>query len=218
MPAAPVLNEVVRLRAFCQDTEQGSINTFAYRANQITLAGATYAEIRNAWDATFSGAMKALIYNGATYRGAGISTYTGTPAPAETYTNANAGAGTAGAVGLPRQAAGLITWYDSFAGPSHRGRTFVPFPSASDNQTLGIPTAGYVTKLAALITAVATFGNVIGAFGTTQMAFGIWHRGRLLPLPVVPPSFTYYATSIARTVWATQRRRGSEGRANTSPV
>lgn len=90
----------------------------------------------------------------------------------------------------------------------------MPFPAAADDDGNGQPSAGYLTKL-------GTYGNAV--FAVTDFNAG----GRLAFVDFVllhrnadPTLDTYdFITQVdVGAGWATQRRRGSYGRQNVSPL
>jgi hypothetical protein len=128
------------------------------------------------------------------------------------------GVGTAGAVHLPKQTCGLISYVDGLSGRAHRGRMYVPFPSSADNVADGVPTVGYVVNLGALLTALLVPIIVVGAGGNTTIQPGLYHRAKVGP-PPVPQSITILSgPPTPSTLWATQRRRGDYGRPNRAPL
>jgi hypothetical protein len=90
------------------------------------------------------------------------------------------------------------------------------FPDASDDINNGVPSAGYQTALsnwlAVYLTAV-TVPNA-GATGSVSLVPCLNHRPGKTPLPATVTDITSGSISA---FWATQRRRGSFGRANSVP-
>lgn len=213
----PGLADLVVLSAYAVDTEQTSINAVGFQVTSTVTGGASLPEIAAAYGNRIGGPLRAVLSNNAFFRGVGARDITFVPKQAAAYSTSGAGAGSAGADGLPRQTAGLLSIYDGLAGKGHRGRFYVPFPAAADNTGDGKPTAAYGLRLATLATAVFTALVVVGASGTSTLTPGLVHRrANKLPLPF--PTFTASGVPFIRNVWATQRRRGSYGRPNSSPV
>ncbi len=108
---------------------------------------------------------------------------------------------------MGRQLCGMISWRTLFAGPANRGRTFFPFPCTDEDSVGGVPTIAYETILNNIATALA--GPI--AFGAGGMAvLGVYHRVSRTTSPIDD-------WTIQRK-FATQKRRGSYGRANVSPI
>lgn len=218
MAYAPPLGAILAMTVYCQETDQVSINTVYGQVTGVSTGGATLNEIAVDYAAGLAGALKALLANTASFRGVGVRDISTLPKQAASYSASGAGVGSAGAVCLPRQTAGLISVYDGLAGKGHRGRFYVPFPSATDNMTDGVPTVGYLARLVTLAPTLFTLFVVVGAGGSTSVTPGLVHRFvNKVKLP--NPTITFpLVAPVPRSVWATQRRRGSYGRPNKSPV
>lgn len=211
MATVLAINNVVRLTIVTRDDEQVAMMTPHAVVTGVGGAPATDQDVADYMDAGLEVLLKPLMAADAEYRGLIVQKIYPAPKAAFVDSNGFAGIGTAGAVSLPRQSAGLISLRTALAGPANRGRMYVPFPSVTDNATDGVPTAGYVTKLNSfasnLIAGLATV-NVGGRTAALQLV--IWHR----TLNNWTPVTTYQSSAL----WATQRRRGSYGRANTTSL
>lgn len=205
-----VIGDVYAVRYYCKDSEQTSVNTVYMLVTNTTLASVTLQELADRMDAVLGTGFIALIAATATYQGVGVK-LANLPNPhAEVFSTISAGVGTAGAVGLPRQTAGLLSFYDGLSGPKHRGRLYLPFPAAADNDLAGTPKAGYVAQLATIATVLQGSTLVNGAAGTASLRHVIFHRATL--------THDNVESYVARNVWATMKKRGSEGRANKGPL
>jgi len=204
-----VAGNIIAARAWCVTGNQASVNSFYYRVVGVGTPAATDKDFCDNFDTVVAADMKALIYNGASYKGIQAQIIWPPPLPADVVTVTNAGAGTAGANAMALQTSGIISWYTALAGRAQRGRTYAPFPSTTDNSN-GVPSAGYVTKLTNLATASQALVNILSGGRSATVVPVIWHRG------------THTTDDIkaffARAVWATQRRRGAYGRGNASPI
>lgn len=211
------LNEIVRVRMYCNDLEQVSINTWYLQCATVGGLGVTYTDVANNLEGGLSPAMIAILNNNAVFKGIGVQSVNAPIILAEAFANAHAGVGASGPNALPRQTCGLIRLKDGRAGRSGRGRLYMPFPSTLDNAGGGAPTAGYVTRLGTVAALVANpFVVTVGPNSATMVPV-LYHRLRVGP-PIVPASSTPITTHLESTLWATQRRRGSYGRPNTSPI
>ncbi len=203
-------NDRLEVRTYCKDGEQGSVNTVFYRVNAIT-GTVTDEDCAVAFDSVIAPLIKARIYSGALYPGVTVRVANKLPLPVAALDNTHAGAGTAGAIGLPRQSSGLVDFRTALAGPGGRGRWYMPFPAADDNQAQGIPTNGYVTLMTTFgdaLLAVVTIGAVVGG-GSADVELVLWSRKFARMTPILA---TYGSTS-----WATMKSRGSFGRPNSGP-
>jgi hypothetical protein len=110
----------------------------------------------------------------------------------------------------PTQVRGLVATRGPFASKIGRGRFFMPFSSASQDQNDGTPNPVYVGRLqtlANLLYVAQSFVSVGGATAATPVTF---RRSNGTGTPVV--------AKVARAVWATQRRSGSLGRTNPPTI
>ncbi len=192
------------------NNQVGEIVSF-WKETGFTGGGADYSEIALAFGTgSWSAAIKALMANGASYRGVIVREIDSVPKFNAVHNNADAGVGTAGANALPTQVRGLIRLNTDFSGPSGRGRKYAFFPSATDSDAAGLPSAGYQLRLATLGALLATGFTVVGAFGNTDLVPIL--RGKGPPL-----TYRNVVGFDVRGGWATQRRSGSFGRPNLQP-
>jgi hypothetical protein len=111
----------------------------------------------------------------------------------------------------PKQASGIIHIATDRAGPSGRGRMYVPFPSAEAPDIDGTPTIGYVNNLDTLAGAIFAGGPWDGPAGNgVDASQGVWH--------IEDDTFTLSFTGKGRKLFATQKRRGDFGRVNSSII
>jgi len=214
-----VVGQVVQLRFWCVDSEQASVNTNWYVVAAVGGSAATDDDLALEADVDGIIVYPPILNNGAFYRGTQVSIHTGVPpysaitAPVFSVTSPTAG--NAGAVALPRQTCGLCRLTTALPGPKNRGRCYAPFPAADSDSGDGVPSAGY---LADLITwsFVMGAGRAIAEGGrTATLVRVIIHRPDKHGLVAVPTPVSEHPTLA---FWATQRRRGSFGRANKSPI
>jgi hypothetical protein len=219
MPTALILGDLVQVRVWCSEAEQASVNSIWYSVAALGASPITNQDVADLRTIDLGPVYKPALQNNAIYNGVQVIVYSGVlPFPqklAPVFNNSNAGPGTAGTPGLPRQVAGLIGFATAMPGPANRGRLYVPFPAAVDNVSPGQPSAAYLT----LIVNIANFMNTGLAFSvggrTGTLVRIIQHKKNKagdLPLP------TPVTGSSVSIKWATQRKRGSFGRANISPI
>lgn len=206
---------VYDLTTYCSLEGQASANRRRWYISAITLPAPTIQDLVSWIDGQQAADYKALICTPAIYNGV-VGTrnklYGLAPFPADVVSAANVGPGTAGATPLPKQAAGVLSLYTPFQGPRSRGRMYIPFPSASDTTTSGVPTASYVTNMRTFAVNFVIAQNFTGVAGGTATALAcLVDKGPPLRNPFI-------TTFIARDKWGTQRRRGDFGRLNASPV
>lgn len=201
------------LKADTVCTVPGQISVMTHKLQMTSITGAptfTSTDFLAQYDLDMATLLVPLLSAGATYYGTQVSLMNPIgPAPRPDNTTINEAPGSGGAGLMPTQTSGLISWYSGQLGKVGQGRTYVPFPSPTQNEANGTPVAGYISLLAALgshlrSNIVIAPGVVIGTFEKCLYAGGI-----------STPFFVDYATP--RDAWATQRRRGAYGKVNKNP-
>lgn len=213
-----VLNagDLIQYRVWCLQAEQASVNTFYYLVSAPTGSPVTDLDGARTFDAAIASLYKAIMSTDASYRGVQANIVQRVPLPAAVFYNGSVGAGGEAPPDCPRQTCGLVSWQTQLAGRRYRGRFYMPFPSVGNVQTDGIPTAAYVTSLNNLASAIRNYNVItnVGATGNMAATLVIHHRPGKSPTPTVTP----VSGQITSVKFATQRRRGSYGRANSSPI
>jgi hypothetical protein len=210
MSYTPVLNDVIEIKTYCQNSEQMSVNTFHAVANPIFGGGVNQATIAAKWDSLVAPLLKPMMAPDSTYYGVSVAKIWPLPRTAFDISIAGRGAGTAAPPSLPRQTSFPFTLTTSGAGRNQRGRWFIAFPAAAFNAAGGVPTAAYLLLVAPLVTQVGG-GFLAGSLVTgTTMTTILWHsRTKTFD--------TVTGANPAVLKWGTQRRRGSYGRPNSVP-
>ncbi len=200
--------ETIQLRVWTEAGEQAAVNTFYFKCQAVTGFVSDIA-ITLQFDTAIAAVFKPLLQNVAVYRGT-QGRIMKTPPPVAVIADANPGPGTAGAVGLPRQTCGIYTKRTALAGRGYRGRMYLPFPAVDDDQGGGGPTLGYMAKLDNLTLALDAFTHVVDVPGSDATLVQVLWKGKAVsPVPIV--------ANVPNQKWATQRRRGSYGKANVVP-
>jgi len=203
---------VVQTRVWCVAGEQASVNTFYHQCTAEVGLGVDESAFAVAIDSDIAADFKALIGAPAEYRGVQCRVINETPLHVEQDITFSAGIGTGGTTLMDRQAAGLITWRTDFAGPHQRGRSYLPFPTNVFNANDGTPNLTYQDLLTTLATDLLGFTSVVVGANSIEVHMVLAH---LRPLPL---AFQFIKNFDVRAKWATQKRRGSYGRANFSPI
>ncbi len=200
----------LEVRFFCQQGEQGSVNTVFYRCGLPSGGDVTDLNAATLFDSEIGATMKIFLTSTTNYQGCTVRVANQLPLPVEAIVNTNAGAGTGGAVSLPRQTSGLIDFRTEVAGPGGRGRWFMPFPATGANELNGKPTAAYVASLSDFALALRGITEITGGGAAViPVEFVLWSR-KFATMRTITGSF-------GSTRWATQRKRGSFGRPNSGP-
>ncbi len=212
---------LVQLRVWARNdsTPQASVNSLWYFVSAVGSNPATDQDFADQMDAAVAPVYKPIIAGNSEYRGvqaiihSAIFPYPSLFPPAQT--SANAGTGTGGTQPLPSQTAGILRFLTNRAGPSGRGRIFLPFPPVDLSDPGGSPLPAYITA-----------GLAVGAELGVGISVAIGGRSAVLLRVIVHgenklgvvPSPTPVDDFVMDLGWGTQRRRGFYGRPNISPV
>ncbi len=205
-----VTGNIIQFRVWCLDSEQASVNTFNFTAGTLVGGPITVQNCVDAFNALIAPLYKPILTSVATYRGVQGRVINRLPLETEDFTIASSGAGTGSATPNPRQVAGITTWVTGFAGPGHRGRTYWPFTPADADSAPGEPSGAYKTNAGTLSLAITSFASVTSGGSSIALQHGLKVKAGPLLIPI--------SGYTVQPKWATQQRRGSYGRANTSPI
>lgn len=215
MASPPILaGNVISFRNWFTQAEQAAVCTTHWLCVSTSGTPTTLQQICDAWDTAVQALWKTLIDSESIYNG--TQAYVDqVPLPQFAATTSSAGAGDGAALAVPRQATGLLGWTTSFAGPQFRGRLYLPFPGVDEDASGGIPTNLYRAHGNALGAAIVAFTTVTVGGGTLAGYPCILHRKN--KAGTIPPP-TQITLGTTRAKFATQKRRGSYGRPNVSPI
>lgn len=204
-------NALVRFKPQMFGLSQIGENILWYVRTDAGILAPTEDNVLDALDALFAPLYKALIGANASYIGSSLQVVE--PVLSVLYTNGTrSGAGTAAGDLMSTQTAGLIGKKTTRGGRKYRGRAYIPFPTEGDS-ALGLPTAGYLTRLNALASQIVSTVTVGGTY-----TFEPWLVGRDPPIPPATETILVRRARLNNQVigagWATQRRRGYYGRIN----
>lgn len=206
-----VTNEPIEATFYTADSEQLGVNVLHYTVLAVT-GTPTSQQLVDEWDQSVKAKYPAWLSNEAFAIGSKMKQILGVPA-APSYSTGARIPGTSGSH-LPRQLCGLISKGANLAGPQGRGRVYAAFPGI-DLLDDGILSA------AAQITLGGIADAFVGAPGDIVLAIG---GGTSVTLrPVIKHGngnaslFRVITTRHSSSQWATQRRRGFYGKANSIP-
>lgn len=212
-PLAP--GHIVLAQVVCVAGAQVSLTGFHYHVDSITGASVTDQFAAAAFDTNNNANWKAIISNDVTYQGFTFQKIFPLPVFRRRISYANTAIGTGGVGTLPTQVSGLAKLLTDFSGRAMRGRIFLPFPSKAASSTGAQPiplTITYVVPVETALSAlVAT--QVLGIAPDTATLKPIIYHRKTQTFTEIPPSGV-----TVEAVWATTRRRGFLGRANTIPL
>lgn len=197
------LSDVLEFRTVVRGPNlSNQINVRHYRLNGIGGSGLTDQQIADQYSTAFAAQIKGMINTSSTY----VGLFYRTVSPlvgVQLSSTTGAGVGTRGVTPAVNQVAGILTFRAATAPPRIRGRFYCPAGIQSDAGATGDPSATYITALQA-------FGNALYAADLTLTVGAnnvslrpvIFHRKA--------PAANYQITTVlARTYFATQRRRSS---------
>lgn len=206
-----VFNDVVQFRVFTKLGDQTAINVRHYLCTSHTGTGATIAQAATSFNNLIATNWKTMIGLKATFRGTGAQKIWPLPLSLPALSNANQATGDSGDEPLPQQVCGYFNMKTAYGGRHQISRVYVPFPEEQDNDTLTFrPTAGYMTRLGAVAANFITPFTASAGANTSNLAPVVYHRAT--------HGSDFILTATAKQLWATQRRRGSFGRTNESPI
>lgn len=214
-----IVFDVIQAQAFTTFNVQSTTTTFHYVAQLTGFApGVSDQDCATTLDGIIAPFIKAVMGAAVTYNGMQVRIISRVPQPAAVASTAGTGVGTVGGGLLPLQTRGFWSRRTNTSGRAFRGRVYIPFPAQNDN-TGGVPSGAYQTRLIALANAIEPFAGiaVTGGGGAATLVPTIFHRARPGP-PPVPASETVITSRLFPIKWATQRRSGSFGRPNVSPI
>jgi len=204
-------NDIWQVRIYTNMQNQLAVNSFYYKGSAVTgvVPSSTWlSQIDAAWASDW----KALLTNAAVYLGVTVQRMLPLPKTILEPTAVGTGTGNAGATMMPKQVSGIGTFRTDFAGPSARGRVYIPFPDEADNGATAVPSAGYLTRLTTMMNLLSIpFVVAPGGGNTATLTRVLWHPALSAATALTVTSF------LVRAKWATQRRRGDYGQPNQLP-
>jgi len=208
-------NDVVKIRWYATLGAQASVITHHYLCPAPQLVGQwDLPLLLNQWAAMAAPLIKPCIATIAHFDGSSIQVVTTPPYSALLYSSQGAGNGTMTLDPLPTQVTGMISRRTDFAGRAYRGRIYMPFPTKTGSDTNGLPTITYTTLLSNYVAGVEPpAGITLTSAGKSILLDPVL---RHKPRPAAPAD-TQITGHEYPLKFATQRRRGSYGKANFSP-
>jgi hypothetical protein len=210
MSTALQSGDVIRGSAITDIAGQTANTGWFYAVTAVGGSPATDQDFCNALDTAVAALFKAWLPSEVRYSGIIAGIVARSPNPVGVQQTTNAGVGTAAVEPLPKQCAGITSWYTATAGRRFRGRTYWPFPSSAWNDVNGELSGAGKTAADNIASAVQGLTSISSGGRTATIALGIYHRLTKLTTPVT--------VRLTRGTIATQRRRGDFGRLNSSPI
>lgn len=205
------VNNVLEVGTYARAQDQLGVNIYHYRVDAVSPTPPTHVELANyiylAWrDEYINATTLDVLAAGASVKN--LSSLT----EATGYSTSPPTPGTNAAEILPRQVSGIIQKRSLIAGRQNQGRVYIPFPGENYNDGVaGTPNAAYLAVL-----------TLIGNLMIPSVSWAIVQPGWSITL--IPAIFHRASLTATRVhsfalpqKWATQRRRGSFGKANPTP-
>ena len=203
------VNQILQVLIPVENLEQCAENLFHARVAAVGSPAATDHDVAQTVSTIIAPKYKQLLTSHSTFRGVGVRILNQVPTmPMVAYTG-DQGPGAQTDIDLPRQTCGIWFMQTNFAGRAYRGRSYMPFPYVTADAGDGSPTSTYLDNLLTLATNLMGITAVSVVGRTATLAWCIYHRNTKTSTDIVN-----WGT---RAAWATQRRRGSFGRANVPP-
>jgi hypothetical protein len=220
MPVTLAVDDLLRVRFYCTAGDQASVNTMFWKVVATSGAPTTDLNAADEFDFFMGPFYKALMPASAQYDGCTVQVVRKPPMTPQVG-RASAGVGTDGTIAMPRQVSSLVSYLTANAGRRYRGRSYLPFPPVDAAQTDGQMTTAYKLKVAQWS---AQWASITGLDNSLTAPTGFVTVVQVVPHflkkgqvgPEEPP--TTVTNVKPGELFATQRRRGSFGRQNTSPV
>lgn len=220
MPVTLAVGNLLRTRFWCVATDQAAVNTMYWSVVASSGAPTTDLNAADEFDFFMGPFYKAQMPSSCSYQGCTVQVVTHPPMTPQVG-RASAGAGTLGTIAMPRQVASLVSFKTASAGRRYRGRVYLPFPPVGAAEGDGTMTAAYAVIIAqwsAQWASISTLDNSLttptGFVTISQVIPHFLKKGEVGP--EIPP--TVVTNVQPGELFATQRRRGSFGRQNSSPI
>jgi len=206
------IGDRLKVTVVCSAGSQFSQNVLHYVILSSTGAGPRDDLIADPLSAAMADRYKPLLCAGARYEGLKLQRVD--PTPTQPFvTTFEAGVGTVLGDLLPPQTCGLIKKKSSVAGPTGRGRIYIPFPGEASCTSAGFVHADYTIELEAFGTDLLVNNIVLTYTGGTATI-----SCHLAKPPYDSPSVKDITAYVASARWATQRRRSFVNRGDTNPL
>jgi hypothetical protein len=202
------IGQQYRYTTYCQAGDQAGLNVRYLQIVNFTGA-ATSQDLVNTLDTGASSAYTPLLSVDAEYVGSALQLISGSiPRPIRNISTANTAPGLVAGNMLPTQICGIYTTETGFAGRGFRGRTYVPFVSASSSGPgiIPLPTGPYIAALTTMANDYQGQVTVTYLGGTITFFWALYHK--------LTGALTKITDAVVRLKFATQRKRGSYGRPN----
>jgi len=194
---------------YCRVAQQTALNVLMYRMSAVAGDAPTEQQIVTAFTAYIKPYYAAILSGECEFLGCSLRLATTKPFGGYYYSQ-NIAFGDFTAPVMAKQTTGIISWRTALGGRPGRGRSYIPFPAETANETPGIPRTDYMTSIDALAGKLRTTGAMVfqGA-DTLTLVLQVYHKQ--------PHTFTDVTHYVTPRKWATQRRRGDYGRVNQPP-
>lgn len=205
------VNNIVKCTIVCEYGGQASLNSFYYLVTSVGAVAATDQDAADVFAGVVDSLVPPLLYSSANYNGVMAQIIYPLPIIFSKFNTGGAAMGSGGSTAVGGQVCGINSWQLLVAKRGNFGRTYWPFPPCPLTTTPLKPSTSYTTNLGTICAAILGIGNFSAGGRVAGVEQIILHRANpVLSQPVL--NFTVHDR------WATQKRRGSYGRANVSPI
>lgn len=214
----PTIGDVLEVRNVCLNShhDQIGVNVLHYRVTAQGTFTPTLAEIAANLRPVFADIYTLCMANECRYSGVGVKNMAA-PATEEHVASVGGIFGNEGLNEFPSQISRLVSIKTGFAGPGHRGRIYVPFPSTNSANSEGNMSASGITSIQLFAAGFPLTKTITSGANSVTIVLGVLRRiagGVALP----PGTIDLAIQLVPKFLFATQRRRGDYGRINPLPV
>lgn len=204
---ALTINKYLQVTAVCRARNQNGLMVWHYKVTNVVGGSVTDQMAVSQIDSNFAPLIKNMLSDQATYEGTAAQIIS-IIAVGKVGTTQSQGPGLVAGELMSTMTAGEVSLRTALGGRSFRGRKYVPFPGEDDNQASGKPEDNYVVRLA-LFGAQLEAPEVVANGADSATLTPVVYSRKL-------GSGTAISDSIARTEWATQRRRSQINRGDAA--
>jgi len=192
-------DDVIQLPCLCRQNLRDAYNLWHFIVVSAAGPAITYADLATTLKAAVEPSYTQLLNVNAEFVGMTIKRMRPLPQSGAVNPGASNAAGLVTGDGMSRQTCGAVTKFNELAGPANRGRAYMPYPSETDNDADGNPTAGYKVRVKVVTDLLLKPMTVVSGTTTVIMLPIIYHKATGLFAPVTGSRVNDY--------WTTQKRR-----------
>lgn len=216
MALSLLVGDVLAFRVWCTLDNQASVNTYNYLVGSVVGGGITDQNASDAFDTLINAFYKGITTTSVLYQGVQTyfirRTFGSLPAPVKSV--ANGGFGLQAPPTLPPNTAAIMKYNTFERGPGGRGRVYLPFIASLLSSAFGTFTVAMDVAVNSLASALLS-PLVVTSGGNSATL--IWSLVARHPSPA-PVTTRQIIGAQSAGIFGQMHKRGSYGRANSSPI